>query len=72
MREIRLSGSEGGGTKPIASPYPYFRVVRFADAEGHGDFLICINLLRLLSFDRQQSLLRQLAFRESPARRLVD
>ena len=25
MREIRLSGSEGGGTKPIASPYPYFR-----------------------------------------------
>jgi hypothetical protein len=23
MREIRLSGSEGGGTKPIASPYPY-------------------------------------------------
>ena len=24
MRENRLSGSEGGGTKPIASPYPYF------------------------------------------------
>ena len=23
MREIRLSGSEGGGTNPIASPYPY-------------------------------------------------
>jgi len=23
MREIRQSGSEGGGTKPIASPYPY-------------------------------------------------
>jgi hypothetical protein len=23
MREIRLSGSEGGGTKPIVSPYPY-------------------------------------------------
>jgi hypothetical protein len=23
MRENRLSGSEGGGTKPIASPYPY-------------------------------------------------
>jgi hypothetical protein len=23
MREIRLSGSEGGGPKPIASPYPY-------------------------------------------------
>jgi len=23
MREIRLSGSEGGGAKPIASPYPY-------------------------------------------------
>ena len=23
MREIRLSGSEGGGAKPIVSPYPY-------------------------------------------------
>jgi hypothetical protein len=23
MREIRLSGSEGGGPNPIASPYPY-------------------------------------------------
>ncbi len=23
MREIRTSGSEGGGAKPIASPYPY-------------------------------------------------
>jgi hypothetical protein len=25
MREIRSSGSEGGGTKPIVSPYPYHR-----------------------------------------------
>jgi len=24
MREIRLSGSEGGGPNPIESPYPYF------------------------------------------------
>jgi hypothetical protein len=23
MREIRLSGSEGGGAKPIDPPYPY-------------------------------------------------
>ena len=23
MREIRQSGSEGGGTKPIVSSYPY-------------------------------------------------
>jgi len=23
MREIRLSGLEGGGAKPIVSPYPY-------------------------------------------------
>ena len=23
MREIRLSGSEGGGANPIVSPYPY-------------------------------------------------
>ena len=26
MREIRLSGSEGGGAKPIASPYPYLHL----------------------------------------------
>ena len=25
MREIRLSGLEGGGAKPIVSPYPYPR-----------------------------------------------
>ena len=25
MREIRPSGSEGGGTKPIVSSYPYIR-----------------------------------------------
>lgn len=25
MRETRLSGSEGGGTKPIVSSYPYIR-----------------------------------------------
>ncbi len=25
MRETRLSGSEGGGAKPIASPYPYHK-----------------------------------------------
>jgi len=24
MRENRTSGSEGGGAKPITSPYPYF------------------------------------------------
>ena len=24
MRETRQSGSEGGGAKPIVSPYPYF------------------------------------------------
>jgi hypothetical protein len=23
MREIRQSGSEGGGLKPMSSPYPY-------------------------------------------------
>ncbi len=23
MRENRMSGSEGGGAKPIVSPYPY-------------------------------------------------
>jgi hypothetical protein len=26
MRENRLSGSEGGGTKPIVAPYPYVRL----------------------------------------------
>ena len=31
MREIRTSGSEGGGV--TGSPYPYCRVVRFTDAQ---------------------------------------
>ena len=26
MRETRTSGSEGGGTNPIVSPYPYIGV----------------------------------------------
>ena len=30
MREIRLSGSEGGGPNSIASPYPYNDRARFA------------------------------------------
>ncbi len=42
MRENRLSGSEGGGTKPIVAPYPYVSVdatsaARFA---GFNSFLI--------------------------------
>ena len=28
MREIRLSGSEGGGANPIVSPYPYLGELR--------------------------------------------
>ncbi len=42
MREIRTSGSEGGGTKPIASPYPYFSLVRF---RGLGRNTFCAKLL---------------------------
>ena len=30
MREIRLSGSEGGGANPIDSPYPYQPTVQLA------------------------------------------
>lgn len=30
MRETRLSGSEGGGAKPIASPYPYLHFAPLA------------------------------------------
>jgi len=36
MREIRTSGSEGGGAKPIVSPYPYLDFggrLRIADCE---------------------------------------
>jgi hypothetical protein len=36
MREIRLSGSEGGGAKPIVSPYPYlqsFQGLRFSSSK---------------------------------------
>ena len=42
MREIRQSGSEGGGTKPIASPYPY----RKLDAEVAPVTLRCSALRR--------------------------
>src|SRR5438552_6751119 len=38
MREHRLSGSEGGGAKPIVSPYPYSHLVRSAD-ETNSTFL---------------------------------
>jgi hypothetical protein len=49
MRENRQSGSEGGGTKPIASPYPYFSFVRSRGLKTHflGKALItlfCIDL----------------------------
>ncbi len=39
MREIRQSGSEGGGTKSIASPYPYFSNVdsRCAGSTGMAE-----------------------------------
>ena len=30
MRENRQSGSEGGGTKPIVSPYPYLHFAPLA------------------------------------------
>jgi hypothetical protein len=33
MREIRTSGSEGGGGRK-ASPYPYFSIARYA---GYAD-----------------------------------
>ena len=36
MREIRQSGSEGGGPNPIASPYPYrsYAATRLARRDG--------------------------------------
>ena len=34
MREIRLSGSEGGGPNPIASPYPYLILDLFEVPSG--------------------------------------
>ena len=41
MREIRLSGSEGGGPKPIASPYPYLTLGRLGDETGEGVIWFC-------------------------------
>ena len=32
MREIRQSGSEGGGLKPMSPPYPYI-----CQRHGHGE-----------------------------------
>ena len=34
MREIRQSGSEGGGSKSIASPYPYNLHPLIGDRKG--------------------------------------
>jgi len=40
MREIRLSGSEGGGANSIGSPYPYptlsTRILRFSEISLPG------------------------------------
>jgi len=36
MRENRLSGSEGGGTKPIVSSYPYHKA--WGEAERNPRF----------------------------------
>jgi hypothetical protein len=36
MRENRQSGSEGGGAKPIASPYPYNSFGRYAAKKYEG------------------------------------
>ena len=37
MREIRLSGSEGGGTgNSTGSPYPYPQVPDFSVGAGHA------------------------------------
>jgi len=36
MREIRTSGSEGGGAKPIVSPYPYTGAAPASSAERAG------------------------------------
>jgi len=40
MREIRLSGSEGGGPNPIASPYPYRY---FAPLGLNSDFQLLVS-----------------------------
>ena len=44
MREIRLSGSEGGGPNPIASPYPYRY---FAPLGLNSDFQLLVSRLGL-------------------------
>ena len=42
MRENRLSGSEGGGAKPIATPYPYRRrQTAVAHSAGSNTFTAC-------------------------------
>ena len=40
MREIRQSGSEGGGTNPIVSPYPYSRLMPFRQQNNVWKFSI--------------------------------
>ncbi len=54
MRENRQSGSEGGGAKPIASPYPYHisRLWRLEPEFSHSfrsDRMLALNLEAMTS-----------------------
>jgi len=46
MRETRLSGSEGGGTKPIVSSYPYMCAEHVRQLGGESPLL---NLMEVKS-----------------------
>jgi hypothetical protein len=46
MREIRLSGSEGGGLNPISPPYPYPRLAIALSHPRHRGKGTCTGLVR--------------------------
>ena len=52
MREIRLSGSEGGGTKPIVTPYPYTGLTN-----SHAEFIYKPPLPFVFSTKNRESLI---------------
>jgi hypothetical protein len=67
MREIRLSGSEGGGAKPIVTPYPYtiMRFVRHPEISAVR-FTDCIGAKRFVPSDKS------LGYFQSSASRTAD
>ena len=65
MRENRMSGSEGGGAKPIVSPYPYM-LSPASQAEIFGPFPLPRFKIRNSNFSSQMPLGPFVEYVEAP------